>query len=80
MDTITSRGRLSNKKPEAPDDEAARMLAETRTYISDFMDAVESASSAQEIIATMSNKWPDHGNPTTLMASAGAADRAKNAA
>ena len=62
-----------HKQPEAGDDDATRMLDETRQYIQDFAAAARTSGSAREIVATMLEKWPDHGNPTTLMASAAAA-------
>ena len=62
-----------HKQPEAPDDAAKRMLDDTRRYIEDFAQAAKASSSAREIVVAMSEKWPDHGNPATLMASAGAA-------
>lgn len=64
-----------HKKPAAADDETKRMLDETRKYIEDFAHAVKASGSARDIVATMSAKWPDHGNPTTLMASAAAAEQ-----
>jgi glyoxylase-like metal-dependent hydrolase (beta-lactamase superfamily II) len=55
-----------HKDPSAPDDAAARVLDESRQYITDFDDIVEASASAQEIVAKMLAKYPDLGNPYTL--------------
>lgn len=58
-----------HKKPEL-DDEAERVLSGTRAYIEDFAAAFRSSQTAEEIVATMRSKYPEHGNLTTLMFSA----------
>lgn len=68
-----------HKRPEL-DDDASRVLAETRDYISQFASAYETAGSARDIIATMRAAYPDHGNITTLITSAAAAMDRKSAA
>ncbi|HET6986261.1 MAG TPA: MBL fold metallo-hydrolase [Kribbella sp.] len=55
-----------HKDPGAPDDDAARILDESRQYITDFDDIVAASDSAEEIIAKMLAKYPDRGNPYTL--------------
>lgn len=62
-----------HKKPEASDEDATRILRESRAYIEDFADAAAAAASAEEIVAAMVARWPDHGNETTLHVSAAAA-------
>jgi hypothetical protein len=52
--------------PDAPDDDATRVLDESRQYIRDFDDVVAGSDSAKEIIAKMLAKYPDWGNPYTL--------------
>ena len=59
-----------HKAPDAPDDAAARQLAQSRNYIQAFDDAVAKSSSAQDIIAEMTSRFPNHGNPYTLFVSA----------
>jgi glyoxylase-like metal-dependent hydrolase (beta-lactamase superfamily II) len=59
-----------HKKPEARDDEAERILSGTRAYIQDFAEAYRSSSTADELVAVMRSKYPEHGNLTTLMFSA----------
>jgi glyoxylase-like metal-dependent hydrolase (beta-lactamase superfamily II) len=66
-----------HKKPEARDDEADRILSTTRTYIRDFAEAFRSSATADEIVAAMRSKYPDHGNLTTLMFSAREAVKAR---
>ncbi len=55
-----------HKDPAAPDDDAARILDESRQYVSDFDAIVEASDSAAEIIAKMLAKYPDRGNLYTL--------------
>ena len=55
-----------HKDPGAPDDDATRVLDESRQYLVDFDEVVESSDSAQEIVAKMLARYPDLGNPYTL--------------
>jgi glyoxylase-like metal-dependent hydrolase (beta-lactamase superfamily II) len=66
-----------HKKPEAPDDEAEKILNGTRSYIQDFKEAARSLGTVEEIVAAMQSKYPDHGNITTLLFSARAAVKAR---
>jgi glyoxylase-like metal-dependent hydrolase (beta-lactamase superfamily II) len=59
-----------HKDPDAPDDDAVRQLTQSRRYIEDFDRAVQSSTSAPQLIDTMLNSYPDYGNPYTLFASA----------
>ena len=67
-----------HKKLEA-DDEATRILGETRAYIRDFAAATAVATSPDEIVQPMTAKYPAHGNLTTLYFSAHAAMKARAA-
>ena len=66
-----------HKKPEAPDDEAEKILSGTRKYIQDFAEAARACGTADELIAEMRSKYPNHGNLTTLYYSADAAIKAR---
>ena len=66
-----------HKKAGAPDDNVAEILDGTRTYIRDFAAVAESAGSARDIVNAMRERYPDHGNVTTLIASASAAIKAR---
>jgi glyoxylase-like metal-dependent hydrolase (beta-lactamase superfamily II) len=52
--------------PAAPDNDAARLIEATRTYIHDFDEAVASSSSGDEVVSRMTAIYPDLGNPYTL--------------
>ena len=49
------------------------MIAQTRAYIQDFAAAYRAAKDAEELVATMTAKYPYHGNLWTLQFSAAAA-------
>jgi hypothetical protein len=59
-----------HKDPAAPDDDATRILDESRQYIRDFDEAVAVSDSAGEIITIMSGRYPDLSNPYTLWVAA----------
>ncbi len=59
-----------HKDPDAPDDDATRVLDQSRRYIEDFDRAVATSDAPQEVIATMLEKYPDHGNRYTLVIAA----------
>lgn len=59
-----------HKQPDAPDDDVAGIIESSRDYIRNFAQAFAEAGSADEIVATMSQKHPERGNPTALMFSA----------
>jgi glyoxylase-like metal-dependent hydrolase (beta-lactamase superfamily II) len=65
-----------HKNPSLNDD-AGRVLTETRTYIADFAAAWESADSTRGLITEMKRRYPAHGNETTLISSAAAAMKLK---
>jgi glyoxylase-like metal-dependent hydrolase (beta-lactamase superfamily II) len=59
-----------HRKPESSDNEANRMLDETRSYISDFAAGAQRLNSADELVQLMKSKYPDFGNRWTLHFSA----------
>jgi hypothetical protein len=59
-----------HRDPDAPDDDAVRQLTQSRRYLEDFDRAVQSSTSASQLIDTMMNSYRDYGNPYTLFASA----------
>lgn len=62
-----------HKKPEASDDDGEAILAGTKDYILAFARIAENADAPEEIIKEMAERYPDHGNFTTLLVSAQAA-------
>jgi glyoxylase-like metal-dependent hydrolase (beta-lactamase superfamily II) len=77
IDLVESLGATTiiagHKQPDASDQDLETILDGSRGYIRDFRDAVAASSTAKEVIGTMTAKYPDYGNPTTLEFSAGAA-------
>jgi glyoxylase-like metal-dependent hydrolase (beta-lactamase superfamily II) len=59
-----------HKDPDAPDDDAARQLTQSRRYIEDFDRALQSSRSASQLIDTMMSTYGRYGNPYTLFLSA----------
>jgi glyoxylase-like metal-dependent hydrolase (beta-lactamase superfamily II) len=59
-----------HRDPQAPDDDSARILDESRRYVQDFGDAVGSSSGPEELIATMLARHGTLGNPYTLWVAA----------
>jgi glyoxylase-like metal-dependent hydrolase (beta-lactamase superfamily II) len=59
-----------HKDPDAPDDNARRILDQSRTYVEDFDKAVASAGSVADVIDAMMEKYESFGNPYTLFAAA----------
>jgi glyoxylase-like metal-dependent hydrolase (beta-lactamase superfamily II) len=59
-----------HKDPGAPDDDARRILDQSRNYIEDFEKALNNAGSAQAVIDAMMEKYSTYGNPYTLFAAA----------
>jgi hypothetical protein len=62
-----------HKAPDASDHEPTRILDGTRSYISDFHDAVAASGGAEEVVEIINAAYPDYGNLTTLLVSARAA-------
>ena len=59
-----------HKDPDAPDDNATRVLDQSRRYIEDFEQTVAKSSTPAEVIDVMLAKYPGYGNRYTLFAAA----------
>lgn len=59
-----------HKDPDAPDDNATRVLDQSRRYIEDFDQAVAKSSTPTQVINTMLAKYPAHANRYTLFVAA----------
>lgn len=59
-----------HKDPDAPDDDARRVLDQSRRYIEDFEQAVATTGTPHELIDRMLAKYPAYGNRHTLYAAA----------
>ena len=59
-----------HKDPDAPDDDAARVLDQSRRYLEDFEQALTASGTARGVIDRMLAKYPGHGNRHTLYAAA----------
>jgi hypothetical protein len=59
-----------HKDPDAPDDDATRVLDQSRRYIEDFDQTVAKSSTPAEVIDAMLAKYPGYGNRYTLFAAA----------
>jgi len=55
-----------HRHPDAPDDDAQRQIDESREYLAVFEAALGHSATPHDLIAEMSEKYPDHGNPYTL--------------
>ena len=59
-----------HKDPDAPDDNATRVLDQSRRYIEDFDQTVAKSSTPVELMDVMLAKYPTYGNRYTLFAAA----------
>jgi hypothetical protein len=59
-----------HKDSDATDDDAVRVLDQSRRYIEDFDQAVASVSTPLAVIYAMVEKYPAYGNRYTLLAAA----------
>jgi len=59
-----------HKDPDAPDDNAARQIAQSRSYVEAFDRAVTELPSADAVIDEMTKAFPGYGNPYTLFLAA----------
>ena len=59
-----------HKNPDAPDDDASRILDQTRQYLLDFHQAAESCDTAADLISAVLAKHHHLGNPYTLWVAA----------
>jgi glyoxylase-like metal-dependent hydrolase (beta-lactamase superfamily II) len=74
LDTVETLGPSTiiagHRHPDAVDDDARRQIEESRMYIADFQDALGSSAIPQDLIAQMTEKYPDLSNPYTLWVAA----------
>ncbi|MFJ6837054.1 MBL fold metallo-hydrolase [Streptomyces sp. NPDC091209] len=59
-----------HRDPDAPDDDAQRVLDQSRHYIEDFDKAVAHSSSVADLVGRMMERYAAYGNPYTLLAAA----------
>jgi glyoxylase-like metal-dependent hydrolase (beta-lactamase superfamily II) len=59
-----------HKDPSARDDNAGRVLEQSRDYIEHFDKAVANSDTDEGIVQAMLANYPDHGNPYTLWVAA----------
>ncbi|WNO76632.1 MBL fold metallo-hydrolase [Streptomyces sp. AM8-1-1] len=59
-----------HKDPDAPDDDARRVLDQSRRYIEDFDRAVAGSTSVPDLVGRMMEKYAAYGNLYTLIAAA----------
>jgi len=59
-----------HKDPGAPDDDATRVLDQSRGYIEDFDQALAKSTTPGEVVDAMLAKYPGYGNRYTLFAAA----------
>lgn len=59
-----------HKDPDAPDDDAKRVLDQSRRYLEDFDAAVAKSDTPRQVYAEMLTKYPGHGNRHTLFMAA----------
>ena len=59
-----------HRDPDAPDDNATRVLDQSRRYIEDFDQTVAKSSTPREVIDEMLAKYPAYGNRYTLFLAA----------
>ncbi|SPM37177.1 Glyoxylase or a related metal-dependent hydrolase, beta-lactamase superfamily II [Mycobacterium rhizamassiliense] len=67
-----------HRRPDGDDYAVAAMIAQTRSYITDFAAAFEIAETAADLVAAMTAKYPHHGNLWTLQFSASDAIERRN--
>jgi glyoxylase-like metal-dependent hydrolase (beta-lactamase superfamily II) len=74
LDTIEARHPrtiiVGHKDPDAPDDDAMRILDQSRQYLHDFDDVARSCDAPADLIAGMLDRYPTLGNPYTLWVAA----------
>jgi glyoxylase-like metal-dependent hydrolase (beta-lactamase superfamily II) len=59
-----------HREPAAPDDDAGRVLDQSRHYIEDFEHALAASDTPRELIDRMLARYPAHGNRYTLFTAA----------
>ncbi|WP_392966225.1 hypothetical protein [Streptomyces sp. LN245] len=61
---------VGHKDPDAPDDNAQRILDQSRRYIEDFDKAAARSGSMNDLVTRMMEKYATYGNPYTLLVAA----------
>jgi glyoxylase-like metal-dependent hydrolase (beta-lactamase superfamily II) len=59
-----------HRHPDAPDDDATRQLDESRRYLTSFETALRESTTPRDLVAQMTELYPDLGNPYTLWVAA----------
>jgi glyoxylase-like metal-dependent hydrolase (beta-lactamase superfamily II) len=59
-----------HRDPDAPDDDAGRVLGQSRRYIEDFDQTVATSGAPDDVVSAMLDRYPGYGNLSTLLASA----------
>jgi hypothetical protein len=59
-----------HRDPDAPDNDASRVLDQSRRYIEDFEQAVARYDTPRELVEAMLAKYPTYGNRYTLFLAA----------
>ena len=59
-----------HRRPDGDDYAVDTMIAQSRSYIQAFIAAFPTAKDADDLVATMSAKYPNHANLWTLQFSA----------
>jgi glyoxylase-like metal-dependent hydrolase (beta-lactamase superfamily II) len=65
-----SRIITGHKDPDAPDDDATRVLDQSRRYIEDFEQALATSGTPRELFEEMLARYPTYGNRYTLFLAA----------
>lgn len=69
-----------HKRPDLPDDDVPASVGATRGYLENFIDQLAVSSDARELVRRVQERYPDHVNPTALIASAVTAFKRRKAA
>ncbi len=77
IEKLSPRIVVAGHKNPALDNDAARVLSQTRAYITTFSDQWQQADTTRDLVEAMTTLYPSHGNQTTLLSSASAAMRLK---
>jgi hypothetical protein len=59
-----------HRRPDGDDRAVQDMVSQTRSYIKDFAAVYDAAKTADDLVETMTAKYPSHGNLWTLNFSA----------
>jgi hypothetical protein len=59
-----------HKRPDLPDDDIDAILGGTAGYLSDFIRELDECEGARDLVQRMSERYPEHANPSALLLSA----------